>query len=87
MDPMNKVFKQYFNSFVIIFIDDILIYLRYKGDHMENLRIVFQVSKDHKLYAKFSKCDILLKSDAFFGYIVLGIHIEVDSKKTEAVKG
>ena len=57
MDPMNQVFKKYLDLLVIVFIDGILIYSRSENDHMNLLRIVFQVFKDNQLFTKFSKCD------------------------------
>ena len=56
MDLMNEVFRKYLDLFVIVFIDDILIYLRSEDDHMINLRIVLQVIKDNQLFCKFIKC-------------------------------
>ncbi|KAH0743176.1 hypothetical protein KY290_031169 [Solanum tuberosum] len=87
MDLMNRVFRHYLDMFVIVFINDILIYSISEEEHMDHLRIVFQILKDHQLYAKFSKCEFWLKSVAFLGHIVSGVGIEVDPKKTKAVKG
>jgi len=75
MDLVNRVFRQYLDSFVIVVIDDILIYSRSEGEHMDHLRIVLQVLKDHQLYAKFSKFKFLLRSVAFLGHIVSGLGI------------
>ena len=86
MDLMNRVFRNYLDSFVIVFIDDILIYSKSEDDHMNHLRIVLQALKDHQLYAKFSKCEFWLRSFAFLGHIVSSEGIEVDPKKTDAVK-
>ena len=57
MDLMNRVFQNYLDSFVIVFIDDILVYSKNDDDHMDHLRIVLQTLKEHQLYAKHSKCD------------------------------
>ncbi|KAH0633374.1 hypothetical protein KY284_036160 [Solanum tuberosum] len=86
MDLMNGVFRQYLDSFVIVFINNILIYSKSEGDHMEHLRIVLQVLKDHQLYDKFSKCEFWLRSVAFLCLIVSSRGIEVDPKKIDAVK-
>ncbi|WMV29843.1 hypothetical protein MTR67_023228 [Solanum verrucosum] len=86
MNLMNRVFREYLDSFVIVFIDDISIYSRSEADHMKHLRIVLQVLKDHQLYAKFCKCDFWLRSVAFLGHIVSDKGIEVDPKKMDAVK-
>ncbi|KAH0729719.1 hypothetical protein KY290_000849 [Solanum tuberosum] len=85
MDLMNRVFKPYLDMFVIVFIDDILIYSR-KKDHVGHLRIVLQTLKDKELYAKFSKCEFWLESVAFLGHIVSGAGIKVDTQKIEAVQ-
>ena len=81
MDLMNRVFK-----FVIVFIDDILIYSRNEKEHANNLRIVFQTLKDRQLFAKFSKCEFGLQSVAFLGHIVSSEGIRIDSQKIEVVK-
>ncbi|KAH0680971.1 hypothetical protein KY290_023159 [Solanum tuberosum] len=86
MDLMNRVFRQYLDMFVIVFIEDILIYSRSLNDHMDHLRIVLQVLKDQQLFAKFSKCELLLRSVAFLCHIVSSKGIEVDPKKTNVVK-
>ncbi|XP_019244734.1 PREDICTED: uncharacterized protein LOC109224653, partial [Nicotiana attenuata] len=57
MDLMNRVFRPYIDSFVIVFIDDILIYSRSLGEHEHHLRVVLQALREQKLYAKFSKCE------------------------------
>jgi hypothetical protein len=58
---MNKVFMEYLDKFVVVFIDDILIYSKTEGGHEEHLRPVLQKLREHQLYAKFSKCDFWLK--------------------------
>ncbi|WMV55223.1 hypothetical protein MTR67_048608 [Solanum verrucosum] len=86
MDLMNRVFKQYLDLFVIVLIDDILIYSRSENEHIDHLRILLQILKDQQLFAKFSKCEFWLRSVAFLGHIVSSKGIEVDPKKTDAVK-
>ncbi|WMV13718.1 hypothetical protein MTR67_007103 [Solanum verrucosum] len=86
MDLMNRVFRLYLDMFMIVFMDDILIYSRSEGEHMDHLRIVLQVLKEHQLYAKFSKCEVWLRSVAFLGHSVSSKGIDVDPKKTDAVK-
>ena len=71
--------------FVIVFIDDILIYSRNEEDHVSHLRIVLQTLKDKELYAKFSKCEFWLESVAFLGHIISDDGIGVDTQKIEAV--
>ena len=70
MDLINRVFKHYLDLFVIIIIDDILIYSRSEEEHSSHFRIVFQTLKDCLLFAMFSKCEFWLQSVAFLGYIV-----------------
>ena len=60
-DLMNRVFWSYLDSFVIVFIDDILVYSKNEGDHMGHLRIVLQNLKEHQLYAKYGKCEFFLR--------------------------
>ena len=86
MDLMNRVFKPYLDSFVVVFIDDILIYSRGEEEHKSHLRIVLQTLREKQLFAKFSKCEFWLKEVAFLGHVVSGDGIKVDPKKTEAVK-
>ncbi|XP_019244447.1 PREDICTED: uncharacterized protein LOC109224316 [Nicotiana attenuata] len=65
MGLMNRVFRPYLDSFVIVFIDDILIYSRSQEEHEQHLRVVLQTLRDSRLYAKFSKCEFWLASVAF----------------------
>ncbi|WP_423778398.1 reverse transcriptase family protein, partial [Campylobacter jejuni] len=70
MDLMNRVFREYLDSFVIVFIDDILIYSKTKEEHEQHLRLTLQVLRQHQLYAKFSKCEFWLRSVTFLGHVV-----------------
>ncbi|WMV09710.1 hypothetical protein MTR67_003095 [Solanum verrucosum] len=72
--------------FVIMFVDDILIYSRSENEHADHLRIVLQVLKDHKVFAKFSQCELCLMYVAFHGHIVSSKVIEIDPEKTVVVK-
>ena len=83
---MNRVFQKYLDSFVIVFIDDILVYSKNENDHMGHLRVVLQNLKRHQLYAKYSKCEFWLRSVTFLGHIISSEGVEVDLRKTEAVK-
>ena len=56
-DQMNKVFRNYLDSFVIMFIDDILVYAKNEDDHMGHFRVVLQTLKQHQLFTKYSKCE------------------------------
>ena len=64
MDLMNSVFQSYLDSFVIFFIDDIMVYPKNKGDQMNHLRVVLQVLKENQLFSKYSKCEFWLRSMA-----------------------
>ena len=86
MDLMNRVFKPYLDSFVVVFIDDILIYSSSREEYEQHLRIVLQTLKNNQLYAKFSKCEFWLDSVTFLGHIVSAEGIKVDPKKIEAVQ-
>jgi hypothetical protein len=75
---MNRVFMAYLDKFVVVFIDDILVYSRSEDEHVYHLRLVLQKLQDHKLYAKLSKCEFWLKQVAFLGHIVLKRGISMD---------
>jgi len=86
IDLMNRVFRQYIDTFMIVFINYILIYSRSEDDNINHLRIVLKFLKDNQIFTKFSKCEFWLRSVAFLGHIVSSKGIEVDPKKTDAVK-
>ena len=67
---MNSVFMPKLDKFVVVFIDDILIYSENEADHAEHLRIILSRLREHKLYAKFSKCEFWLKKVPFLGHIL-----------------
>ncbi|XP_019251334.1 PREDICTED: uncharacterized protein LOC109230273 [Nicotiana attenuata] len=69
MELMNRVFRPYLDMFVIVFIDDILVYSRSQEEHEQHLRVVLQTLRDSQLYAKFSKCEFWLSSVAFLGHV------------------
>ncbi|GKC86339.1 putative reverse transcriptase domain-containing protein [Tanacetum coccineum] len=86
MDLMNRVCKPYLDKFVIVFIDDILIYSKSKEDHEEHLNIILELLKKEKLYAKFSKCDFWLDLVKFLSHMIDSKGIYVDPSKIEAIK-
>ena len=85
MDFMNKVFQPYLDKFVVVFVDDILIYSQSKVEHEDHLRIVLQLLRDHQLYAKFSKCEFWLIEVGFLGHVVSASGVSVDPRKVEAL--
>ncbi|GKA32333.1 putative nucleotidyltransferase, ribonuclease H [Tanacetum coccineum] len=85
MDLMNRVFHEFLDKFVIVFIDDILVFSKSKEEHEEHLRTVLQILRQEKLYAKFSKCEFWLSKVAFLGHIVSAEGITMDPAKVEAI--
>ncbi|GJS35367.1 putative reverse transcriptase domain-containing protein [Tanacetum coccineum] len=83
MDIMNRVCKPYLDKFVIVFIDDILIYSRNKEEHANHLRIVLELLKKEKLYAKFSKCEFWIRTVQFLRHLIdsQGLHVDPDKIK------
>jgi hypothetical protein len=82
---MNSVFMTELDKFVVVFIDDILIYSKNEEEHAEHLRIVLQRLRDHKLYAKFSKFEFWLDSVKFLGHTISKEGISVDPSKVQEV--
>ena len=85
MSMMNKVFMEYLDKFVVVFIDDILIFSKSEEEHKEHLRLVLKKLREHQLYAKFSKCEFWLKEVGFLGHVISGEGIVVDPTKVESV--
>jgi hypothetical protein len=85
MYPMNKVFMEYLNKFVMVFIDDILVYSRSEEEHEGHLRLVLQKLREHRLYAKLSKCEFWMKQVAFLGHVISKGGISVDPSKVPHV--
>lgn len=86
MDLMNQVFRPFLDAFVIMFIDDILVYSRSEKDHAYHLRMVLGTLRQRELYAKFSKCEFWLSFVAFLGHVVGADGVWVDAQKIEAVR-
>jgi len=84
MDLMNRVFHTYLDKFVVVFIDDILVYSKTREDHMEHLRTVLKILADHKLYAKLKKCDFWMEKVHFLGPVISAEGISVDPAKIAA---
>ena len=85
MDLMNRVFHPYLDQFVVVFIDDILVYSKDAQEHEHHLRIVLKTLRENQLFAKLSKCDFWLKEVSFLGHIVSAKGIRVDPVKIEVV--
>jgi hypothetical protein len=87
MNLMNKVFMEYLDRFVMVFIDDILIYSKSGSDHEEHLRLVLQKLRENKLYAKYSKCEFWINEVPFLGHIISNGGISVDPAKVKEIVG
>jgi len=85
MDLINRVLKPYIEKFVVVFIDDILVYSASKDEHVEHLRIVFKTLEEHKLYFKFKKCDFGMEKVHFLGHVISKEGVSVDPPKVETV--
>jgi hypothetical protein len=85
MYMMKKVFMEYLDKFIVVFINDILVYSRNEEEHEGHLRLVLQKFRDHKLYAKLSKCEFWLKQVAFLGHVISKGGISVDPSKVQDV--
>ena len=85
MYMMNKVFMEFLDKFVVVFIDDILIFSKTEEKHAEHLRLVLQKLREHKMYAKRSKCEFWLKEVSFLGHVVSNGGIAVDPDKVKDV--
>ncbi|GJU25950.1 putative reverse transcriptase domain-containing protein, partial [Tanacetum coccineum] len=86
MDLMNRVCKPYLDKFVIVFIDDILIYSKNKQEHEEHLKQILELLKKEELYAKFSKCEFWIPKVQFLGHVIDSKGIHVDPAKIESIK-
>jgi hypothetical protein len=87
MNLMNKVFMEYLDKFVVVFIVNILIYSKNDSDHEEHMRLVLQKLRDNQLYAKFSKCEFWLDEVPFLGHIISNGGISVDPAKVREIVG
>jgi hypothetical protein len=85
MEYMNRIFHPFLDRFVVVFIDDILVYLKLEKEHAEHLRIMLGVLKEKKLFAKLSKCEFWLREVSFLGHVISKGGIVVDPSKVDAV--
>ena len=86
MCMMNSIFSKYLDKFVLVFIEDILVYSKSKEEHEEHLHIVLQVLREHQLYAKFSKCDFYKPQIHYLGHIISKKGIAVDPEKIKDIE-
>jgi hypothetical protein len=82
---MNKVLMEYMNKFVVVFIDDILVYSRSEEEHEEHLRLALQKLRENRLYAKLIKCEFWMKQVAFVGHVISMGGISMDPSKVQDV--
>ncbi|KAE8657890.1 Detected protein of unknown function [Hibiscus syriacus] len=85
MDLMNRIFQPYLDQFVVVFIDDILVYSKSIEEHSTHLRLVLQILRDKNLYAKLSKCEFWLDEVIFLGHVISAVGIRVDPQKVKAI--
>jgi hypothetical protein len=85
MNLMNKVFMEYLERFVVVFIDDILIYSKSDSDHEEHLRLVLQKLRDNQIYTKYSKCEFCIDKVPFLRHIISNGGISVDPAKVKEI--
>jgi hypothetical protein len=85
MNMMNKVFMEYLDKFIVVVIDDILVYSRSEEEHEGHLHLVLQKLRDHKLYANLSKCEFWLKQVAFLAHVIWKGGISIDPSKVQDV--
>src|SRR5581483_3925764 len=86
MTLMNDIFREYLDDFVIVYLDDILIYSRTQKEHLGHIRKVLDILRKHKLYAKIKKCDFMTEKVEYTGHYIIPEGIMVDPRKVEAVQ-
>src|SRR5579863_3851605 len=86
MTLINDIFREYLDDFVIVYLDDILIYSRTQKEHLGHIRKVLDILRKHKLYAKIKKCDFMTEKVEYTGHYITSEGIMVDPQKVEAVQ-
>jgi hypothetical protein len=82
---MNSVLSKYLDKFVLVFVDDILVYSKNREEHEEHLRMVLQVLREHQLYTKFNKCDFYKKEIQYLGHVISAEGVAVDPQKIKEI--
>jgi len=85
MNLMNRVFRPYLDKFLVVFIDDILIYSKDMEEHANHLKVVLQTLREHQLYSKLKKCEFWLEELVFLGHVVTKEGTKVDPQKVKAI--
>jgi len=85
MDYIKRIFRPFLDKFIVLFIDDILIYLRTKEEHVEHLRLVLEILREKQLHTKLSKCEFWLEKVNFLGHVISTQGILMDPVKMEAM--
>ena len=85
MDLMHRVFQPYLDQFVMVFVEDILIYSQFEEEYEDHLMIVLHALREHQLYAKFSKCEFWLTEVKFLGHVMSALGVSMDLEKVEDV--
>ena len=85
IEYMNMIFHQYLDKFVVMFVDDILIYSKEDGEHTYHLSLVLEILQEKKLYAKLSKCEFWLKEVSFLGHVISSGGTFIDPSKVDVV--
>ena len=82
---MNSIFMEYLDKFVVVYLDDILIYSKNEEEHAEHLRLVLMKLREHRLYAKFSKCEFWLPEVTYLGHVISAKGVAVNPERVQAV--
>ena len=86
MDLMNRIFQEFLDRFVVVFVDDILIYSPSEEEHEDHLRVGLELLRAHRLYAKFGKCEFWLSEFKFLGHVVSWEGVSVDTSKINVLQ-
>ena len=82
---MNYIFMDYLDKFVVVYLDDILVFSKNEEEHAEHLRLVLEKLREHQLYAKFSKCEFWLPEVTYLGHVISKDGIAVNPERVQAI--